>query len=70
MEYGPAGEAVSLWPPMRVLRLSPVRSGQQVLYPRHSHSHSRKLQPLPAGEADVRVALRGLTQDRWVDGER
>jgi hypothetical protein len=66
MEYGPAGDAVSLWPPMRVLRLSPVHRGQQVLYLRHS----RKLQPLPAGEANVRVALRGLAEDRWVDGER
>lgn len=66
MEYGPTGDAVRLWPPMRVLRLSRVRRGQQVLYLRHS----RKMQPLAAGEADVKGALRGLSEDRWVDGAR
>ncbi len=66
MEYGRAGDAVNLWPPMRVLRLSAVRRGQQVLYLRHS----RRLHPLAADDPNVRTALRGLAEDRWVTGER
>ncbi len=49
-------QQVELWPPMRVLRLSPVVRGQQSLFLRAS----RKLAPLPAVDARVRNALRGV----------